>query len=125
MREGAEPRVRACVLPGRTENAAGNTLGARRPVRAEPVGEGVGLDGHPDPRRVTGETRSWGGARHGRRHAGHGDSRMSRRRIAACLFRGSLPLPHLGDWMQDGQPCSQSHEAIASRVAWSHSRARV
>ena len=41
-----------------------------------------------------------------------------------ALSSGSLPLPHLGDWMQDGQPRSHSQAVIASRVAVSHSRAR-
>lgn len=32
-------------------------------------------------------------------------------------------MPHLGDWMQDGQPASHSQEAMASRVAASQARA--
>ena len=37
--------------------------------------------------------------------------------IAPALSSGSLPLPHFGDWMHDGQPDSHSHAATASRVA--------
>ena len=48
---------------------------------------------------------------------------MSSTLTASTLLNGSLPLPHFGDWTQDGQPCSQPHEAIAARVAPSHSRA--
>ena len=44
--------------------------------------------------------------------------------MAPPLSSGSLPLPHFGDWMQDGQPVEHSHAAIASRVAVSHSRTR-
>ena len=60
-------------------------------------------------------------------HVSHGsmESRTARRRSAPALSRGSFPLPHLGDWMQEGQPRSHSHEAMASRVAVSQSRARA
>ena len=34
-------------------------------------------------------------------------------------------MPHLGDWMQDGQPLSHSQEEIVSRVAPSQARAAV
>ena len=37
----------------------------------------------------------------------------SRTRTAPGLSSGLLPLPHLGDWTQDGQPASQPHSAIA------------
>ena len=37
--------------------------------------------------------------------------------MAPDLDSGSFPLPHLGDWMQDGQPFAQSHDAMASAVA--------
>ena len=40
--------------------------------------------------------------------------------IAPALSSGSLPLPHLGDWMHDGQPDSHSQAATASRVARIH-----
>jgi secretion/DNA translocation related TadE-like protein len=40
--------------------------------------------------------------------------------IAPALFSGSLPLPHLGDCTQEGQPAGHSHAAMASRVAVSH-----
>jgi len=43
---------------------------------------------------------------------------------APGLSSGSLPLPHLGDWIQDGQPRSHSQAVIAARVAVSHGRAR-
>lgn len=42
---------------------------------------------------------------------------------AACLASGWLPLPHFGDWTQEGQPASHRHSAMISRVADSHSRA--
>jgi secretion/DNA translocation related TadE-like protein len=45
------------------------------------------------------------------------DSRVSSNVIAPALSSGSLPLPHFGDWTHDGQPFSQPHDAIASRVA--------
>ena len=44
-------------------------------------------------------------------------------RTAPALSRGLFWLPHLGDWMHDGQPSSQAHDAMPSRVAVSHSRA--
>ena len=44
--------------------------------------------------------------------------------IEPALSSGSLPLPHLGDWIQDGQPRSHSQAVIASRVALSQARAR-
>jgi secretion/DNA translocation related TadE-like protein len=37
-------------------------------------------------------------------------------RTAPALSSGSLPLPHLGDWMHDGQPVVHEHSAIRSRV---------
>ena len=36
------------------------------------------------------------------------------------MSSGSLPLPHFGDWTQEGTPTSHSQAAIASRVASSH-----
>ena len=48
------------------------------------------------------------------------ESRVSSKVIAPALSSGSLPLPHFGDWTHDGQPLSQPHDAIASRVARSH-----
>src|SRR5699024_10134614 len=42
---------------------------------------------------------------------------------APALESGSLPLPHLGDWMHEGQPVSHSQDRIASRVARSHGTA--
>ena len=37
---------------------------------------------------------------------------------AASLSRGLLPEPHLGEWMQDGQPSSQGQASMTSRVRW-------
>ncbi len=46
--------------------------------------------------------------------SGGADRRSSpRRRTAPRLCKGSLPLPHLGDWMQEGQPASHSQDAMA------------
>ncbi len=45
-------------------------------------------------------------------------------RTAPALSSGSLPLPHLGDWIQEGQPRSHSQAVIAASVAPSQSRAR-
>lgn len=45
------------------------------------------------------------------------DSNVSSNLIAPALSSGSLPLPHFGDWTHDGQPLSQPHDAMASRVA--------
>lgn len=42
--------------------------------------------------------------------------------IAPVLSSGSLPLPHLGDWTQEGHPAGHSHAAMASRVAVSQGR---
>ena len=39
-----------------------------------------------------------------------------------ALSSGSLPLPHLGDCTQDGQPLSHSQLATVARVACSHRR---
>src|SRR5215469_16311951 len=50
-------------------------------------------------------------------------SRHSSRVTAPALDSGSLPLPHLGDWMQEGQPAAHSQDAIAWAVARSQSRA--
>lgn len=47
-------------------------------------------------------------------------SRRSSKRTAPFLSRGSLPLPHFGDWMQEGQPVEQAQEAMRSRVTASH-----
>jgi secretion/DNA translocation related TadE-like protein len=44
-------------------------------------------------------------------------STTSRAATAPALSRGSLPLPHLGDWTHEGQPVSQAHSAIAVLVA--------
>ena len=45
-------------------------------------------------------------------------------RTAPALSSGSFPLPHLGDWIQEGQPRSHSQAVIAASVAPSQSRAR-
>ena len=50
-------------------------------------------------------------------------SRLSSSRTEPFLESGSLPLPHLGDWMQDGQPAWHSQLRMASAVARSHSAA--
>ena len=50
-------------------------------------------------------------------------SSVSSNARAPVLDSGELPFPHLGDWMQDGQPASHSHDAIACRVAVSQRRA--
>lgn len=36
---------------------------------------------------------------------------------AAALSRGSFRLPHLGDWMQEGQPDSHGHRSMVRSVA--------
>jgi secretion/DNA translocation related TadE-like protein len=50
-------------------------------------------------------------------------STASSTRTASGFDSGSLPLPHFGDCTHDGQPRSQPHDEIASRVARSHSAA--
>ena len=40
---------------------------------------------------------------------------------AASLSRGLLPEPHLGEWMQEGQPSSQGQAAVTSRERFSRS----
>ena len=54
-----------------------------------------------------------------------GAPRAARRaaRPRPALSSGLFWLPHLGDWMHDGQPSMHSQAAIASRVAVSHARA--
>lgn len=52
--------------------------------------------------------------------SGAPESSVSSNLIAPPLSSGSLPLPHFGDWTHEGQPLSQPHEAMASRVARSH-----
>lgn len=47
----------------------------------------------------------------------------SSNRTAPALSSGSLPLPHLGDWMHDGQPDTQGQPAMRSRVTRSQSAA--
>ena len=44
-------------------------------------------------------------------------------RMAPALSSGSLPVPHLGDWMHEGHPWLHPQPRIASRVAASHARA--
>ena len=50
-------------------------------------------------------------------------SKTSSSRAAPTLSRGWFWLPHLGDWMHEGQPSAHSQDRIASRVAVSHSSA--
>jgi secretion/DNA translocation related TadE-like protein len=47
-------------------------------------------------------------------------STRSSSRTAPALSSGSLPFPHLGDWMQDGHPVAHGQSAIRSRVIRSH-----
>jgi len=54
---------------------------------------------------------------------GRAASTVSNTRTAPGLCSGLLPLPHFGDWTHDGHPVSHPHDAIASRVADSHSAA--
>jgi secretion/DNA translocation related TadE-like protein len=53
---------------------------------------------------------------------GSASSTASSTVIAPALSSGSLPLPHLGDCTQEGQPAGHSHAAMASRVAVSQGR---
>jgi hypothetical protein len=49
---------------------------------------------------------------------GSASPRVQRRRArAAQRSRGSLPLPHLGDWTHDGQPLVQTQLSSTSVVA--------
>src|ERR1700741_3578020 len=50
-------------------------------------------------------------------------SRVRSSRSAPFFASGSLPVPHLGDWMQEGHPAWHSQLVIASAVAVSQSRA--
>ena len=50
-------------------------------------------------------------------------TRRLRRVTAPDLSSGWFWLPHLGDWTQEGQPLSQGHSRMRSRVARSHSSA--
>jgi secretion/DNA translocation related TadE-like protein len=64
-----------------------------------------------------------GAGRPGRRTDDSAFKTASSTFTASALDSGSLPLPHFGDWTHDGQPRSQPHEAMAVRVALSHSEA--
>lgn len=55
--------------------------------------------------------------------AANAASTASNTRTAPAFESGSLPLPHFGECTHDGQPRSQTHEAMASRVAPNHSEA--
>src|SRR3984885_16190725 len=44
-------------------------------------------------------------------------SRHSSNRTAPSLDSGSFPLPHLGDWVQEGHPAAHPRDAISWAVA--------
>ena len=44
---------------------------------------------------------------------------------AAALSKGLFPEPHLGEWMQEGQPSSQGQASMTSRVRWRSSSRMV
>ena len=53
----------------------------------------------------------------GQADAGRAARTTSSSATAPALSRGSLPLPHLGDWTHEGQPVAQPQPPRASRVA--------
>ena len=59
----------------------------------------------------------------GYRSRGACPSSTSSSATAPALSSGLFWLPHLGDWMHDGQPSVHTQAAMASRVAVSHARA--
>lgn len=125
-----------------TAEVPAGMLRARATARAGPVAP---LDGFPRPRPIGGTSSSgavlcgWTGqvacrstvmsAERRRQWADpaqremeeSADSTEPSTATAPVLCKGWLPLPHFGDWMQDGQPSSHRHEPIASRVADSQS----
>ena len=69
--------------------------------------------------------RGWvpGRRRPGRPWPGHRPAGLPAAAAPRLGFKGSFPVPHFGDWMQDGHPAWRSQQAIASAVAVSQSRA--
>ena len=63
------------------------------------------------------------GAKLGRDHPD--DSMRSRRDSAPALSSGSFRFPHLGDWTQDGQPCSHGQPASMRAVSCDPALERV
>ena len=129
---------------GPREVAARERRGADRLHRSAPDGVvdvAVSVPVAPGPaRRPLGDRRGPGrSGRPGRCVSGRGRPRRrssssgpstaasssrttSRTRTAPALSSGSLPLPHLGDCTQDGQPLSHSQLATVARVACSQRR---
>src|SRR5690606_5892341 len=95
-----------------------------------PAHRATTVAGRPGPRRgrpaaVYLEAAPTGPGRPGGTAVGAGgspsaSSTTSSTAIAPDLSSGALPLPHLGDCTQDGQPARHSQSAIAARVAASH-----
>ena len=123
------PLVR-CAVAGEIADVTAEA--GPRPVHLAGHGPGAGPAGARPTRR--GHRRRHGCRGQGRRPVRHprqrppaaprATARVSSR-TAPRLCSGSLPLPHLGDWMQDGQPASHSQAAMASRVAVSQARGGV
>ena len=124
----------ADLQEGEDACAAASRIAGRQPRQPGLVprpggGGGGGGDGRGSP--MAGPARGPvspgpGGARltqGGRRRAGPaaaGPSRASRSATAPTLSSGWFWLPHLGDWMHDGQPSVHSQARMVSRVALSH-----
>ena len=87
----------------------------------DPDGIGSGAGDLPVPNRSAARGDPGARCRPGGR-CGHDEGAMSvvmarSMAMAPALSNGSLPLPHLGDWTQDGQPLSHGQDWITSRVA--------
>lgn len=129
-----EVRLESCAVHGavvevRTSRPAGPGLTARATARAGPAGAAAParteqLTG-PASLASTTTSPARGPPRLDANRAQRGQA--SRRKLstvtAPALSSGALPLPHLGDWTQLGQPSAQAQPATASRVAASQLRA--
>src|SRR6266568_52505 len=90
---------------------------AAKPSRGAPAASPA-VEGAPEPSRgapvvAAGAPRGGGGGAAVARSI----RSWSRRRMAPALSRGWLPLPHLGDWTQEGQPVSHGQDLMVSLVA--------
>lgn len=145
-----EVRLESCTVHGtvvevRTSRLAGPGLTARATARAGPAGAAgparteqlTGPAGTTGPARagqvtgpatlasttITGPARGPPRLGASRPQRGQASTRKLSTVTAPALSSGALPLPHLGDWTQLGQPSAQAQPATASRVAASQLRA--
>jgi len=112
-------RLVRCAVEGEisdvTAASGRGLLAAEVRSRAGPAGpvEPGGTYGSGRSRPARRSTVGGPGASTGAQSSGAARSSSVSSRTAPRLCSGSFPLPHLGDWMQDGQPASHSQEAMA------------